>query len=45
VQRTIRNCIFCNAARTKPGNLLSQFSHVGGGGAEIAKKKAALAAA
>jgi hypothetical protein len=43
VQRTIHNCEFCNAARTAPGSVLTQFGHVAGGLAEIAKKIAAFA--
>jgi hypothetical protein len=39
VQRTIRNCIFCNAARTKPGSLLSHLSHVARDEAVTASKK------
>jgi hypothetical protein len=41
VQRTICNCEFCNAARTTPGSVLTQFEQVGGRRAQTAKKIAA----
>jgi hypothetical protein len=42
VQRTIRNCDFCNAARTKLGIAMSQFKQVASHRAAIAQKKAAF---
>jgi hypothetical protein len=35
VQRTIRNCIFCNAAKTEAGIALSEFGQDGGWAAQI----------
>jgi hypothetical protein len=35
VQRTNRNCIFCNAAKTEAGIVMSQFGHDGGSVAQI----------